>query len=704
MIEPFTVRVERLEGSTRSPIPLPPSPSTGMTSPCTSPVTGWTAADVSGLEQWLLTEWSGGGFYSISIVDANNTSMEWEANFDPGKYPKMVPPPLRSGANAQVTSGPPAAATVAPAPSPMEAAGFYPAHVYGPVNYPPLPALPQGVSNMYRPWYPPTPIYQAPAPNGASARDRERELETETKATKAALDEALRTIERMRFDSEIQRRDMETRSEKLLRDIESKYQGQITDLRGGFDKQVSHLETEMREMRRAAEKPAIDVDAKIESMFERMIKPLLGNKDDDRVKRLEDELRRSNEARERDAREGALREEIRRMEERTATMMRELKDAQKDRGPDPILQMMQTSMQTQMEALRQVSQQQQLSMQQLTQFMMPPQAIAGIMRDASNGSDQLMKNVMGAFSSMFDLFREGVANVLQLSGGGESPVMRVIENGLQRLDGLGKDYMKGQRDVEVAKARVQQSYIEAQAEMVKAQATAQSVQQQPGPQQQAQIPANGAPLPSNNAGAVPAQPEIEVSKRSGRTDLQWFGGATERVLELRQAAGAYVEATKTRPFRRNEEGEIPGASPKDAARFLMEAAHYIVANKIDLEAMPAFRLFLQERYAELLDLLVPDVPQSYRDSVVKYLTTALPAGLEDDEEDQEDDEDEDDGNEHEVQTTKPGPAVTQPVVPAPPRQAPAPMAAVPGEPVNARPAAVPKPAPRPVVGTRRPVA
>lgn len=678
-----------------------------MTSPCTSPVTGWTSGDVSGLEQWLLTEWSGGGFYSISIVDANNTSMEWEANFDPGKYPKMVPPPLRSGANAVQAAAPPPTASLQqalPASTPVDygpGPGFYPAHVYGPPsNYvTPTQTPMMAGAPMFRPqWYPPTQLVQAPSTGG---RDRERDLETESKAAKAALDEALRTIERMRFDAEIQRRDMEARSEKLLRDIEGKYQGQISDLRGAFDKQVTGLENEMREMRRAAERPPVDVDAKLETMFERMVKPLLGNKDDDRVKRLEEELRRERDERAVQAREQQLRDEIRRMEERTSTMMREIKDAQKDRGPDPILQMMQTSMQTQMEALRQVSQQQQLSMQQLTQFMMPPQAIAGIMRDASNGSDQLMKNVMGAFSSMFDLFRDGVANVLQLSGSGESPVMRVIENGLQKLGGLGEDYLKGQRDAQIAQARVQQSYIDAQAEVVKAQTAVAQAQaqpaaqpqswanQQPG-QPQAQIPgsngANGA-----NGAALPTQPAEPGETRRGMTDAQLFGGAYERVVELRKAVIEYTEATKERPFKRNDAGQILGASPKESAAFIMQAAHYIIGNKIDLDTVPAFRLFMQERYADLLDLLLPLSPQSYRDEVVKCLTTVLTPGLSDDSEEEEDDEEEEEDDEDEQPV---------PVAPTP--------AAKPPAGTSPRPAAVSpqaaKTASSPAGAPRRPVA
>lgn len=712
MIEPFTVRVERLEGSTRSPIPLPPSPSTGMTSPCTAPVTGWTAGDVSGLEQWLLTEWSGGGFYSISIVDANNTSMEWEANFDPGKYPKMVPPPLRSGANPMITStpreAPPTSAAAQMLPQLQASAesygagpGFYPAHVYGPTTYgpttyAPTTNIPQGTP-MYRPtWFPPPPIVQAPPANGH--RDRERELETESKAHKAALDEALRTIERMRYDAEIQRRDMEARAEKLLRDIEGKYQGQISDLRGGFDKQVSNLEREVHEMRRAAERPPVDIDAKLETMFERMVKPLLGNKDDERVKRLEDELRRERDERATQERERQLREELRRMEERTQGMMRELKDAQKDRGPDPILQMMQTSMQTQMEALRQVSQQQQLSMQQLTQFMMPPQAIAGIMRDASNGSDQLMKNVMGAFSSMFDLFRDGVANVLQLSGSGESPMMRVIENGLEKLGGLGDNWVKGQRDAQVAQAKVQQTYIEAQAEMARAQAQAQqsaAQAQQPVPQQQWANQQPGQPQPQiTGPGKTQPQPETDEPKVRGLTDVQWFGGAHERVVELRKAVAQYADATKARPFKRNEEGQIVGAAPKDTARFVMEAARFIVANNVNLDTVPAFRLFMQERYADLLDLLLPEASQAYRDDVVKCLTSVLePTVSEDEDEEGEDEEDDEEENEAEE-------AASPAAAPAPSSTPPAASPARPAAPNG--PAS--KPAARPGVATRRPVA
>ncbi len=266
----------------------------------------------------------------------------------------------------------------------------------------------------------------------------------------------------------------------------------------------------------------------------------------------------------------------------------------------------------------------------------------------------------------------------------------------QKLGGLGEDYLKGQRDAQIANAKVQQSYIDAQAEVVRAQAAAAQAAAQPAPQVQAAQPAQqwanqqpGQPqaqIPANGNGVAHA-PNDTTEMRRGKTDLQWFGGAYERVVELRKAVTEYIDATKERPFKRNDQGKIIGASPKESAGFVMQAAHYIIGNKIDLDTLPAFRLFMQEQYADLLDLLLPNAPQTYRDDVVKCLTTVLAPGLSE-EEDEDDEEEEEDDDEETPEPPRPS---AKPPVESPPRTA-------------ARPAPAAKPASPPSAGTRRPVA
>src|SRR3990172_12838481 len=85
MHEPLTVRIEKLKGSVKQPIELPAKDGA-------PPGTNWTRDEVLSLENWLLTKWSGGGYYRASGTDAKGSEMIWEWVFDPRMYPERVPP------------------------------------------------------------------------------------------------------------------------------------------------------------------------------------------------------------------------------------------------------------------------------------------------------------------------------------------------------------------------------------------------------------------------------------------------------------------------------------------------------------------------------------------------------------------------------------------------------------------------------------
>lgn len=90
MQEPLTVRVEKLRGNARQPIELPAkgTPETGFS----PPGVGWTRDEVLGLENFILTKWSGGGYYEFTVTDGKADRMVWTGVWDPRLYPEKVPP------------------------------------------------------------------------------------------------------------------------------------------------------------------------------------------------------------------------------------------------------------------------------------------------------------------------------------------------------------------------------------------------------------------------------------------------------------------------------------------------------------------------------------------------------------------------------------------------------------------------------------
>ena len=88
--DPLTVRVEKKRGDVRQPIELPAkgSPEEGFQ----PPGVGWSRDEVLGLENFILTKWSGGGHYEFTVTDVKGDRMTWSAVWDPRLFPERIPP------------------------------------------------------------------------------------------------------------------------------------------------------------------------------------------------------------------------------------------------------------------------------------------------------------------------------------------------------------------------------------------------------------------------------------------------------------------------------------------------------------------------------------------------------------------------------------------------------------------------------------
>lgn len=421
-----------------------------------------------------------------------------------------------------------------------------------------------------------------------------------------------------------------------------------------------------------------------------------------------------NERREREREEKArldreaIKEDIRRREEdakrREDLLMAQLNDLKSsaNRGPDPLIMAMQEASRSQIDAMKEIMRVQQTNTDRMQTFMMSPRDILLMQKENSSGLDDLKKDIIGTYKDVFDMQRELMMQAANLNQSGDSPTMRLVEEGLKRAGDLADRYFKTKRDEVVSAAKVQEAAVTAQAHQAQAYAIQQArmadmARREEAVRQAAAVGGNGlhgagvaatavTPTLTVNVAAKPkkkngkgdsyteelknaeAKPEVpaeasvdpgqtisleehrkKVAKvtRYGKTDEEWFGEAFPHVKSLREAVDEFCKSLQMEPKRVDPKtGEIIGASPEQCVEFLIRAVNYMFAQNVRVPAVTD--LFMQDRFAELLDILVPDAPQGYRDDCVKILYAMAEEAQKEnappevaDVEEEEDDEDED---------------------------------------------------------------
>ena len=125
-------------------------------------------------------------------------------------------------------------------------------------------------------------------------------------------------------------------------------------------------------------------------------------------------------------------------------------------------------------------------------------------------------------------------------------------------------------------------------------------------------------------------------RRHGHTDAEWFGPVLDKIQELREAVNEYFESISSKPPRLDKEGNIVGLSPDGVVEVLETAVNTILAMQLNVPAIT--ELFLEKRYADLMDVLLPDAPQQYRDDCVQLILEAMNSDDVEPEEPEEEDE------------------------------------------------------------------
>lgn len=599
MVEPFTVRVEKVRGMARTPIALPPSDD-----PTIEPGTNWSAANIRGIENWLVTEWSGGGLYEISIVDVQGQTMKWTPWFDPNQYPEKIPPTMQDATRGATAPAVPAASSsvVIPFAQPQQPqVRPMSAFPHGlPQSFPMMAQAQPQQGYAYAP-----PQYQIPPPppvgtpgwnawsNEAENRRREDELrglrEREAAREREAMDAKHRAeLERVRAENAAQVQ----RQEQTMNEMRS---------------MVAQLTASLQQ---AQARPAGDSPELIAL----------------RAQLAQQQAALDAQTREREAerRDTMMREAMRQSQEATQkqidALMRQMElQAQAAREaatnrPDQMVMILQQMSRDNAEALKAMSVESARSLERLQGFMMTPQAMFDLASKQSQSMENATDKVARTFGTVMDMQQRVIENAIQLAPGGTSGV-DLAREGIEKVAGLVERYTTNKStearfamDAQVRVAQAQAAAVAAQM----GQPIPPTVYTPPAPVEQSQL--NGAPAPNGQPAKGPKPSQVE---RFGRTDQEWFGSIVfVEVAKLRAGAARFIESLEMTPPRMKGD-EVDGVSPEQAAIAIGQAIQLCMQNNIQVQALTD--LLFADRFADFIAVTLPDAPQAYRDDATKAL-------------------------------------------------------------------------------------
>ncbi len=671
LTEPFNVRVEKLRGSQRMPIPLPESEE----APGQPGGTGYDRNSVRTLEQYLVTEWSGGGAYAITITDATGQSMTWNSTFDTNIYPEIIPPPLRTAATNPKTQAPriPPMAPAFPNGFPQQQPYMQAQPQYGyqpqPYGYmmPPMPPAPPIGTPQFGLWR-------------EEAKDRQENAEL------ARLREDKARAERAAADAQHAREMERTRVE-----TESRFAKQ--------DQALEALRTMVGQLTSSitAANAATANTSKPNEALEAM-----------RLQLAESQRRSDEErhARETDRRERETKDMLAQMAANTQrqieTMQRQMEvqsaalAAANANRADPMIEMLKEQSRQSAESIKEVARTMSVAMERAQANQLKPSEILQIAKESSSSADAITDKLTHTFGRVIDMQQKVTENALSMQPQG-SPVVDLIREGAGNLKEMGERYFGGMELKQKLEAEKVSQQIEAQRDIVIEQTRQQAglagmqhhAQQQQHQQEQHVVDQGGnviafPPPPSARKKKTKKIEETKPQiKRLGKTDREWFGPLEDDIVKLRAGVTTWLDSL--------ERGEVPppppeGIDPNIAAQALAQGAALVIQQQINLPIMT--ELLFPQRFGDFLDVVLPDAPEAFRTDVISALVPLLrgevgggdgmtgeekpSAHSEPDESDEDGDEDEeadadtdgdpDDGDDA-VQETKPVPPPTvRPIV------------------------------------------
>jgi len=622
MNEPLTVRIDRLKNNQRSPIPVWPSDSNHENGE------GFTKEEIRRLEGYLVTQWSGGGLYEISVVDSSEQpqKMTWRPFYPTNTYPETIPPPLQDAVNPETT-------TIFSAPNPQPQGSRMPPMFPQPPFAPtapggyPMPPPPQVGSQQYTLWQ-------------AEADRRERELE----------------LKKLRDENE--RRERET--------LETRHKAELERERLANNDRFQRLEAMMTSLATSLKEAAtpkgpspelLAMQAQFNELKEHN-RRLETNTDNQRreqeAERRETLIREQMRVQAEEAKRAyeATQRQIETMQREFQTMITNMMTQMQNASSkaDPFITLMTENQRQHAEVLKEMARENSAAMARVQAFMMNPREMVALARESQQGVEQAVERTTRMTSTVLDMQQRVLETALntQPQGGG---VIDAVTKGMDNVKEFLERFVGAKQKEAVAQAQAQATIAQAQAHVMEVQARAANPAAFPQPPALA-----GPPVmePTEPTKATP-QPPTKPTRLWGRTDEEWFGPALDDVLDLRKGVAEFVHAAEEMLSSGKiveKTTDVPGIHPDRAAEVIVIAATMAQQRQIPIPAM--IELLGQGLLAEFVSVLVPDAPQKYRDGVVEILKRGP----------QEENEDDDDDNGDEEEETPPPPSAKPSTKPA----------------------------------------
>lgn len=651
MVEPITVRIEKIRGAQRTPILLPPgedpeAPQNG----------GLAMEDIRNLESFLSTQWSGGGFYEITATDSSQPvalTMTWQPYFDPALYPERKPPtPDEAAAGATPILQLPVQQRGNVTAFPNGFPQFQPQQPMGQYTpYPALPAAPPIGTNQWQ-------MYQAEV-------DKRRHEEEVARLR----DDAAR---REREAQEAKHRAELDREKQANAERQRALESQVSDLRNMFSGFVNEVKNLIGSNKTDPQVEAMKAQlAATEARAERERQEREAERRDQQTRDL---IRQTNENMQRQ-----IDMVMQKFDERTRQI------AESNKAPDAMLMLFKENQREQAELVKEISRNAAQSIDKLQGQMMRPTEVLQMVQAANSAADANTGKLAGAYENVLNMHGKVLEQAIQLqpSGGGVVDVVRDGVNGLkefaERYVGAksAENRMIAQANVEMAQAQAHAMHV--QAAVASGQpVTMPTVHTPPAPAAQSQLGAPAAKAPKFET--PEEEPQYDTTKRHGKTDKQWFGVAVDEVYVMRENVDKFIDALKQNPENppTQPNGKHFGMNPEEAAMGIIMATQMAAQNNLNIPAI--IDLLMEKRYADFLDVLLPNAPQPYRDDVAQILVKKIavlsgeappPDPVETDDDDDDNDDDDGDDAKHETKPVQNGRPVLVPTPSKPSKQGPA---------------------------------
>ena len=586
MVEPLTVRVEKVVGGQANPVELPP------TSGGTTDGTGWTKEDVLKLEHQI-NQHHGFGVYEGKVADANNVTMQWSFGVRPPNVFQQ-PAPQQLGFAGGVPPASPIPAFNGGQGNVIWAAPMNPSYQSG---WPQAQAQQPAWNGQQ--WVQPPQVWQPQAPQ------QQPPWQWQQPATSAVGDSV---VQKLQADLEAERRARVESEAKAERErAEARHAGEVAAMR----EEMAKLREQMT---RAPAAPAEDPRLKI---LEQQAQAAAA-----RAERMEADARMEKMM-------AGFQQQMQVMQQQTQQQLAALAQNNNQSAMIPLMSLIQTVTQQSTEAAKDMARQVTASQDKTIGFLQSNQ---------QQGS-QVLQNVNGAFDT-YARVMTGAFEMMQNAQGGPSSVGDKILEGATFLGAQGKSIVdkflankekKVQADL---KAKEIDANVEIAKEQMRLQAQALQAGVQQAPQQVAPQGAQvsggqqGTPVtPAQVAQGQPAQAQQvaqQVAEPKAPPVLRAVPSAADkRDKELFVHDQLIEQLARLRTGVRGVHGK-PKLTPEEVAVAVMQAMVKVKQLGLDI---PAMKLYEAGEFYELMAACLPSTTSSFHEEAAEAFVALLAHGV-----------------------------------------------------------------------------